>query len=123
MKELTGLSEKLAEKLGTTVEHLWEVTVKQTKIVYYEYLAYTILTLLFIIIAIWVIDFSLTGLANLPDGYGNADEEAIYSVGIIFSTIVIIVSPFFLIANIKELITLKQNPEYWALSNILGKLD
>lgn len=127
MKELTELLEKLAGKLGTTVEHLWDVTKRQTKIVYYEYVGYTVLAILFLILAVWMIDFSLTGLANLPDveykwSSGVGDKEIGYSVGFVFSIIWCAIAPFVLVSNIKKLLTLKQNPEYWALDNILSKL-
>lgn len=127
MKELTELLEKLADKLGTTVEHLWEVTTKQAEIVYYEYLGYTVIAVLFLISAIWMIDFSWTGLVNLQDVEykwlsGVAEKEIGYTIGLVLSIIWCVIAPFVLVRNIKELLTLKQNPEYWALQEILSQL-
>lgn len=123
MKELTDLLEKLAEKLGTTVEHLWGVLLKQTKIVFWEYIAYSVLAVIFLATAIYFIDFTIAGLNSLPESRWTTDKEIGYTVGLVLSIVYSVIAPFILVGNIKQILTMKYNPEYWALNEVLSVLD
>jgi len=127
MKDLTELLEKLATKLGIPVGELWEALLKQTKIVFWEVVSYMVVTILFLIAAIYFITFSLNGLANLPHSCtpyldGIKDNEKRYSIILIISIIYLMGVPFLLIRNIKKIVTLKNNPKYWALREMLSIL-
>jgi hypothetical protein len=129
MDKLTELLEKLAIKLGTTVEHLWGVLVKQTKIVFWEYIGYTVLAVIFFISAIYFIKFSLDRLDvvsqyNMDKTYSSQKmDEIAPTVLLVFCIILVVAIPFVIIGNVKTIMTLKNNPEYWALGEVVGTIN
>jgi hypothetical protein len=121
MEQVAKLLEQLATKLGTTVEYLWSVLIKQAFI---EGVINTIvasLCLLTIIgIAIWV-KYCL--------GKDGEDREIRYyymfddgSLAVITQIVFTIVATIVLFICIGSAITCFYNPEYWALNEILSKL-
>lgn len=125
MKELTELLGQLAAKLGTTVEKLWAVLLKQAPI------SGTIDFLIcigMVIFAAWAFRFvkGKTTKHEIKEGTWSSkeaeweDEGAFFSwvaVGaIIFLTIICVCS------EAENITAAFFNPEYWALTKILSKV-
>lgn len=119
-KNMAEFLEKLANKLGVTVEHLWRILIKQAYID-------AIQSLIFIAFV-----YSLLGLLywchkrfskKNNDGdtlYDEYEEPLIIPMVIIFivGIILFIVSIF----SISNVINGLFNPEYWALHEILNSI-
>lgn len=117
MKELTGLLEQLAEKLGTTTEYLWGVLITQAKVSAIIDLMYIVLVSIIGVI-IWKVHKHL--MKKDADGdtkYYDLEELAIVPM-VIVSIIwgVLFVVCFFSLGNI---ISGFVNPDYWALEQVL----
>ena len=115
MEQLTPLLKELAEKLGTTVEHLWKVLLQQTQV---EIALCNLwmgiwlwggigLIVLAIIIIIFVV---------------KSDEDEIGAFGVVIIIFIIIIAGIGYYVNHSELLTLTKNPEYWALKEVLRTL-
>lgn len=114
MENLTPLLEQLAEKFGTTVEHLWEVMIAQSQIfVIFSTMFFIIAAILLIAMIIYSVWAVKTG-NWLEDGH---DFLIIFGWAIVFVFIVIC---FILLYDV---ITAIKNPEYWALEKIISFLN
>lgn len=113
MEELTKLLTNLADKLGTTVEHLWGVLVKQAKIEIMRRVMYLALSVVFIFGSIKLVTASISNLIESPYWW----------FGIIGGTIFGIIMIYALVDEIVMIKTLKDNPEYYALEEILSKIN
>lgn len=118
MKELTELLAKLAEKLGTTTQYLWGVLIKQASVEIYIFISVFVLTIIGAIIT--------TLLLKSTQKYWdkeNAPAIAWFTLtfGIIFAFATVIGLGYFL-ANITDVITSINNPEYWALQEVLKSI-
>lgn len=109
------LIEKLADKLGTTAEHLWSVLVRQAPI------SSTIDAIaLCIYAAVMVWGYRLVREKTKEDGdwndhYGSiALPWIIWGVGMIFLVNV-------LCCSLSNIVSGFVNPEYWVLKEILSK--
>jgi hypothetical protein len=112
MKEIAPLLEKLAKQLGTTVEYLWGVLVRQAMISacidILQYIMLGVATYFFVI---------LTKKFYKISEDANWDEFWIVLPALIGIALLIIwVVAFFAIQNT---ITGFINPEYWALRKVL----
>jgi hypothetical protein len=115
MEQLTPLLEKLASQLGTTVEHLWNVLLLQTKVE-------IMLCNLWMGIWLWG-GIGIVVLAIIMLIYAlKADKEGIgtFAIGVIIFTIIIVGIGYYV--NYSDWITLTQNPQYWALKEVLSAL-
>lgn len=116
MKELNTILEQLAAKIGTTVEYLWAVLIKQAHVNATINLSFAILALALIITALCFIP-TIKRLPH-PDTWNTTEREigwSIFAGVIVFFTIVFIAC---FIPGINQLL----NPEYWALNQILEKM-
>jgi uncharacterized membrane protein YczE len=115
-EQTTKLIEQLAQKLGTTAEYLWTVLVKQAHVEIYIFITTLILT---------IIGAFLTGLLLRNSQKYWEQETAPISAwmsltfGIIIG-IATVVGLIATIANIPDVITAINNPEYWALKEVFG---
>ena len=125
MKELTELLGQLASKLGTTVDKLWAVLLKQAPI---SGTADLVLCIGAVVFSVWAFRFvnSKTTAYEFWDGYRTqkeaewGEEAAFFSwaiIGLIF--IITIICICFAAENI---VSAFFNPGYWALTNILSKV-
>lgn len=119
MDKLTDLLQQLASQLGTTVEYLWKVLIKQANVqiqinsLYMNWeLGLGILLMVCFIIAI-------VGLFLIKD---EAEIQVALGWLAFLIFIVIIITGIFYWNNYTQNITLRTNPEYWALQEILNKL-
>lgn len=112
------LLEKLAEKLGTTVEHLWSVLVKQALIDAITGCASTVFILVLGFIA-------LNGARKLKvDEYGdiqlNDKDTSIPKVVVIIACFVLIITGLFCATfDVGAITTALLNPEYYAFKQIV----
>ena len=113
-KDTQKLLEKLAEKLGTTTEYLWEILVKQAYV--------SSLTLLFQMCLIPILAYLLYRVYKKNiDEYGDIEDlgvSIVLAAGFVF-TIFLTLIAFFEISNMVNGFV---NPEYWALDKILETL-
>jgi hypothetical protein len=118
------LLEKLASKLGTTSEFLWNILVSQAKID-----AITSLIQLLLFLSVPIITYRLHRWFSKPikpDGYGGNncmyDEYDACGPVAVFLCISSIISIIFGIMLIGDVINGFLNPQYWALHEILKTL-
>ena len=110
MREITELLEKLAEKLGTTVENLWPVLIKQAPI--------SGAVDLMLLVALVVTSVITYRIAQKCD---DADEDVAVFAWIL-TGIIFFITAAFVLFGLKGIITALFHPEYWALSEILRQL-
>ncbi len=117
MKELTGLLEQLAEKLGTTTEYLWGVLITQAKVSAIIDLIYIVLVSIIGVIIYKVHKHLMKENENGDTRYYILEDSAVipmFIVSIVWSVLFIVC--FFSLGNI---ISGLINPEYWALEQVL----
>ena len=115
MEQVTKLLEQLAIKLGTTVEYLWQVIINQAQVqiqineiwMTYQMIA-AIICGIFLVLTVLGLKFSDDYDAKM--GFGRLAFIS-FVLGVIFIA--------FYVGNYTENITLRTNPEFWALQEIL----
>ena len=125
MKELTELLGQLAAKLGTTVEKLWAVLLKQAPISGTIDLLICIGMVIFTVWAFRLVKGKTTKHEIVDGTYKHREadweeEGAFFSwvaVGVIFLITIIQVA-----SESENIAAAFFNPEYWALTNILSKV-
>ena len=107
----------LADKLGTTIEHLWDVLINQA---FLSGIASTVfLAVMLIITVLWV----RVALARIKkeeeNGYYSSSDDSVF----LWFTIILLIPACGTISTILmyEIVTAFLNPEYWALREILRK--
>ena len=120
----TALIEKLAAKLGTTAEHLWGILLHQAPISGAVDLATVVIMVLAAIILVRFVRRKTTQPARTDeDEYPHADWEGEGAVIAWFLTaIYLVITGSIVIESVQGIVAAFINPEYWALSRILGKL-
>ena len=122
MKELTPFLEQLASKLGTTVEKLWAVLLKQASI---SGTVNFVLCISLILIAVKCFRFvnrkttvpPKTEENRYPNAQWGEDEAIIAWIGI---SLLLFVIGLIILLSVDNIVTAFFNPEYWALKAILG---
>lgn len=102
------LLRELANKIGTTGEHLWEVLIKQAPI---SALSDLIMAVLWITIIMWTAKF----LHNKSNKWDTVIISVLWSIWGLLAIIIAMLFGFI----IKNIIEALINPEYWALQQIL----
>jgi hypothetical protein len=118
MKEMTILLEKLADKLGTTVEKLWSVLLRQAPI---SGAVDLILCIILVVASIFVFKFVNKKTTGGKDGYADWDDEGKFFAWA-GAAIIIGINVFLIVCSAESIISAFFNPEYWALSKILSKV-
>lgn len=107
--------EKLAEKLGTTVEHLWGVLVNQAPISAAVDMLITII--LWVLAVLWLRKVRENTKKN-EDGYKEWDyEPAGFAWICVFALFVI--SFMVTVSSLPLIVAGFANPEYWALKQLI----
>lgn len=113
-EETRRMIEALASKLGTTVEHLWGVLLRQAYISFWTDILYYLIT---VAIVLFAIKFSLKAWRKGDESTWNDDEWRLLSIGLgLLALILTIVA----IVCISDTVTKIANPEYWALKELLA---
>lgn len=112
--KITNLLEKLADKLGTTIEHLWNILIHQAYVEAFKNIA----IIAFFIIA-EILIFKYTIKYNKGKSLEDIDND-FKSIAVIILSIIISVFTIAIIGClIPETVDAIFNPEYWALTHIL----
>ena len=115
MEQITPVLEKMAEKLGVTVEYLWSILIKQaplsgiTDII--QYILLGIVTWVFV-----KVSFKVHHKIEKEDWDGVA-YIPLWVIGV--GILILWITAFFCFPNT---IWAFFNPEYWALKEILGSI-
>ena len=128
MEQLTPLLEELAKTLGTTAENLWRVLIQQVgvEIRLCELWMNIALWGGIILIILGVVLFFIGIIHN-----GNREDRSIWSddtgygisaTGIFVIMFALIICGCIYYSNYSDLLTLHNNPEYWALQQILNTI-
>lgn len=122
MKELVPLLEKLASQLGTTIDKLWAVLLKQAMIIGITDLVLCVSLVGASILAFRFIQKKTTiPTETVENKYPHAQWEGegafiawlIFFIGLLVTTIIIL-------ASAENIVSAFLNPEYWALNKILS---
>jgi hypothetical protein len=113
--------EQLAAKLGTTVEYLWGVLVKQAHIEFWSDILWYLVTFSIVFVG-YKIGSKLWDRANKAKEARYEDEEG-WQIGAgltwAVSAIVGLIAVWFIPTTLYKIL----NPEYWALEKILTLLQ
>lgn len=115
-EETTKLIRELAEKLGTTTEHLWAVLIRQAPIS-------SLVDLVLIpalAMALWLsLRIASKGVKGLEESFNHDDQNIIMTLGggAFFCLFAILLA--FLLCDLDLAIAGLLNPEYWALKQII----
>ena len=119
MDRVTELLEQLATTLGTTVEYLWGVLIKQQYIEAYVMLIWAIVLLICSVIGYIATKKIAVKLDEEKDPYDVCSERQVaWNIGLPIIVIIILMSIDLFIKTIQ----LIYNPEYYALQDILQLL-
>ena len=120
MKEMTELLGKLADKLGTTVEKLWSVLLKQAPISGVIDLA---LCVALVIASIFIFRFVQNKTTpQEEERYADWDDEGKFFAWA-GTAIFIAIAGVFIMCSVESIVSAFFNPEYWALTKILSKVS
>lgn len=118
------LIEKLAEKLGTTTQHLWGVLVKQAPI---SGVIDLVISCAMVFFAVYLLRFAM-GRTTVPDvteknKYPKAKVDEPTAIILWMLTVIYLaVVSVCVVSSIRNGATAFLNPEYWALDLILKKI-
>jgi len=123
-KNLSDFLEKLASKLGTTAEQLWNILLVQARISAIQSLIFVILTFICGIVLYRLNKKFLTAY-NEKHRYKNRyDESEEICIAMTVSLGVwVVMFLFCLFASISNLINGFFNPQYWAFNKIIDLLN
>ena len=116
------LIEKLAAKLGTTAEHLYGVLLHQAPI---SGTVDLFIAVVMIVVGVIAVRFAKDKTTDkIVEGRHIYAKWSVDGAGLAWTAITfyLIVSTFFVIGSVQGIVAAFLNPEYWALSHILGKL-
>jgi len=122
-EQTNKLIEALAQKLGTTAEHLWGVLVKQARVE----LIVTAIEIPLMLLAMYICFRYIIYIFKLKPEDGEimdvlcAPQTPIRIVCFVSCWLILAVCFIFICVNLEQIPTLIYNPEYWALKEILGK--
>jgi hypothetical protein len=122
-EKTTALIEKLAEKLGTTSEHLWGVLLHQAPISGVVDLVTVVVMAMMAVILVRFVKDKTTKPANTqfnkyPEAEWKHEGASMAWFGI---AVYFIITGVVVIGSAQGMVAAFFNPEYWALSHILGK--
>ncbi len=123
MDKLAPLLEQLAEKLGTTVEYLWGVLIKQASVTVIVNIG---VNLIFVCLIIFLIVLGKKLTSKLKPTEDNKYPKAIIEDddGVFFTwagiIVVVTISFFIILLSSGEIVNALCNPEYWALKEVLS---
>jgi hypothetical protein len=120
----TALIEKLAEKLGTTAQHLWDVLLHQAPISGgIDLVTDIVMVILAIVLMRFVKDKTTKPAKTEYNKYPEAEWEHEGAVlAWIATAVYFITTQVVVIGSAQGIVAAFFNPEYWALSHILGKV-
>ena len=121
MEKLAPLLEKLATKLGVTVEMLWGVMLKQAFISAMIDFTQCVAMVIGVTLLFRFVQRKTTKPADTERSYGHAeweDEGAVLAwltVGVL-----LVITSVICLSAFDSIVTALTNPQYWALKHLLG---
>lgn len=114
-EELSEILNVLAERFGTTIDHLYGVMIKQA---YIYGMSLIVIYALCIFAGIWFIRYikKMSETKSIEDVF--MDNPFVF-IGSALGLVVIVV----MITMLPDLVTMLFNPEYWVLKQILGAFN
>jgi flagellar biosynthesis protein FlhB len=112
--KIANLLEELANKLGTTMEHLWNILMHQA---YIEAFKNIMLIALFIIAGILTLRYTIK--YNKGKSIEDIDNDFGSIAVIILSIVISVFTIAIIVCFVPETVDAIFNPEYWALNHIL----
>jgi len=121
INDLTPLLERLAAELGTTVEMLWSVLLKQAAISATTNVVLSVLLVLIFIGCFQLVQRKTTVAPETEEHYACSDweDEGKVIAWVILAAIAAIFLAI-IIGGIHNVVSGYLNPQYWALKEILG---
>jgi len=117
-ERITILLEKLAEKLGTTADKVWEVLLIQAKVSAIYDIAFLCFFIVFTIVTRKPLQVIVKRVMRKDDEWTLISG----SLGIAIILVVILISAVVTVSNAYMTVTALVNPEYWAIQQILKHL-
>ena len=114
--ESLALIDKLADKLGTTAEAIMQIILAQAQVV----IIHQGLWLGICVLILMAMAYGLYKMHKFQAGDGDTD------IFMVIYAIASIIALFFILSmyeSVNIIITAYYNPEYWALADILSKLN
>ena len=110
----------IADKLGVKADQLFETVMKQGKVEFYMNFVYLLAFMVMFFIGIYGASFALPRLIDpKPISDGMQIFLALVTVG---SFVFLLVPLIWFLPTVHEMVTLKLNPKYWALTDILSSV-
>ena len=113
MEQVAKLLGDLAKQLGTTVEFLWCILIRQAHVEATLALAGVVIGAVLLVIGVWT---AIVAIKKYKE-HEDVDDAFPYFV---ISGLAWIASTGTLSVNIYNYISISMNPEYWALNKILS---
>lgn len=114
--ELERILNLLAERFGTTIEHLYAVMIRQA----YIEAAYSLIEMVIMVVFIYYFIARLHGKLREMLKSEDADIAIYGGICLIFGWIAVIVAFIATIYDFRTVLGAALNPEYWVLQQILG---
>lgn len=117
-EKLNNVLAELATKMGTTVQYLWGILIKQAYVTIWVDIAQIVGVVLY-----WLLLYKLHKWFAKEPEHGLSIYEEHEALPYLFMIVLGIIGAVFTIAvlmvNITEILTASINPEYWALDQVL----
>ena len=117
-QEVIEMLKVLADKFGTTTEHLWSVLLNQA---FLSGLFSTAFLSVILISSVWWVRFALARIKKEKEenGYYSYPEDS----AILWISIILLIPACGIVSTIivYDIMTAFLNPEYWALNRLLSK--
>ena len=120
-EKTAALIEKLAEKLGTTAEHLWGVIITQAQISgLVDLIICTVLVALAVVAVRFVKHKTTKPEETDDDRYQHAEwEDEGAGLAWLGVAILLLIVGLVVIGSAQDIVAAFANPEYWALKRVL----
>lgn len=105
---------QLAEKLGTTVEYLFSIMIRQALT---QGITNLVVAFIMVLSVTWLFKLLKTDIDELTN-----EQDIKFTICLAMAGVLIATTGFYTLFSLQETITCFTNPEFWALEQILNKL-
>lgn len=113
--------QQLADKFGTTVEHLWAVMVRQARVEAVLDIFWILALIATLVLTAWFVRYAWR--KTKEEDYSNRwDEEAVVVISVVCGIISALITVPIIALLSYGLVSKLFNPEYWALQQILDAI-
>lgn len=118
LENLSQTLNVLADKLGVKAEELFQTVPKQAKIELTMNIIYLVLSVLMFVSGIFLVNYLIPFWES--DKIFSPGKQTVVMMATVMSVIFIVIPILFTLTIVKDIVTLKLNPKYWALKDILS---